>query len=69
MNSICVKPPGSKYKSRKSAKKFMRGDHSWNKDGVLAEHTEEIYVAIKFKSFYNYTKITLGKINVGTKGL
>ena len=39
----------------------MRRGHSWKKDGVLAEHTEEIYVAIKFKSFYNYSKITLGK--------
>ena len=39
----------------------MRRDHSWNKDGVLAEQKEEIYQAIKFKSFYNYTKITLGE--------
>ena len=47
----------------------MRRDKSWNKDGVLGEQRGKIYWAIKFKSFYNYTKITLAKINVGTKGL
>lgn len=47
----------------------MRENHFWNKDGVLVEQRETIYQAIKFKSFYNYAKITLGKDKCEDKGL